>query len=97
MTLGTGEFIRRFLMHILPDKFHRIRHYGFLANAVRLEKLAAARRALSVSAPESTVDEEKESQTFICRQCGTPLHVIDIIRNPYQRVRAPPITSQMPA
>ena len=97
MTLGTGEFIRRFLMHILPDKFHRIRHYGFLANAVRLEKLAAARRALSVAAPESTVGEEKESQTFICRQCGTPLHVIDIIRNPYQRVRAPPIKSEMPA
>ena len=97
MTLRTDEFIRRFLIHILPDKLHRIRHYGFLANAVRLEKLAAARKALSVSAPESDLDDESESDTFICRQCGTPLHIIDVISNPYRRVRAPPMKSKMPA
>ena len=97
MTLRTDEFIRRFLMHILPDKFHRIRHYGFLANAVRHEKLVVIRAALSVPLSKPDVDDQKKNETFICRQCGTPLHIIDIIRNPYQRVRAPPRKLAMPA
>ena len=45
MTLGADEFIRRFLLHSLPDGFHRIRHYGFLANRHRAEKLALANAA----------------------------------------------------
>ena len=46
MTLDADEFIRRFLMHTLPDGFHRIRHYGFLANRQRAAKLALCRRRL---------------------------------------------------
>jgi len=52
MTLAAGEFIRRFLLHTLPDGFHRIRHYGFLANAHRAEKLALCRKLLAAPAPE---------------------------------------------
>lgn len=50
MTLDAGEFIRRFLLHVLPDGFHRIRHYGFLANGHRADKLALCRKLLDVTA-----------------------------------------------
>jgi hypothetical protein len=51
MTLAADEFIRRFLLHVLPDGFHRIRHYGYLANGGRAAKLAYCRRLLAVPAP----------------------------------------------
>ncbi|HZC95173.1 MAG TPA: IS91 family transposase, partial [Bradyrhizobium sp.] len=51
MTLGADEFIRRFLLHVLPDGFHRIRHYGYLANGQRAAKLADCRRLLAVPEP----------------------------------------------
>ncbi|WP_281193264.1 phage tail tube protein, partial [Magnetospirillum moscoviense] len=58
MTLQPSEFIRRFLLHVLPDGFHRIRHYGFLANGRRAAKLESCRRLLAVSAaPPVTVTE----------------------------------------
>jgi hypothetical protein len=49
MTLHTHEFIRRFLMHVLPKGLHRIRHYGFLANGTRAENIAEVRELLSVA------------------------------------------------
>ena len=48
MTLPPHEFIRRFLMHVLPKGFHRIRHYGLFANANRAENIAKARELLAV-------------------------------------------------
>ena len=51
MTMAAGEFIRRFLLHTLPDGFHRIRHYGFLANGCRASKLALCRRLLAAPTP----------------------------------------------
>ena len=48
LTLDVGEFIRRFLLHVLPDGFMRIRHYGFLSNRHRAEKLAQGRQLLGV-------------------------------------------------
>src|SRR6266446_6800659 len=54
MTLAADEFIRRFLLHALPDGFHRIRHYGFLANRHRADKLALCRRLLAAPAPAHT-------------------------------------------
>ena len=48
MTLDADEFMRRFLLHVLPGGFHRIRHYGLLANAGRREHLAQARELLHV-------------------------------------------------
>ena len=55
MTLDAGEFIRRFLLHVLPDGFRRIRHFGFLANARRTIKLARVRAALDVPEPTTKV------------------------------------------
>ena len=46
MTLATAEFIRRFLIHVLPDGFHRIRHYGLLASGTRADNIARARALL---------------------------------------------------
>jgi hypothetical protein len=53
MTLAADEFIRRFLLHTLPDAFHRIRHYGFLANGHRAAKLALCRRLLAAPTPQA--------------------------------------------
>ena len=53
MTLSADEFIRRFLLHVLPDGFQRIRYYGFLGNRYRQEKLARCRRLLGMPTPEA--------------------------------------------
>lgn len=55
MTLDAGEFIRRFLLHTVPDSFHRIRHYGFLANGHRAARLTACRALLADRAPETSI------------------------------------------
>jgi putative transposase len=52
MTVEAEEFIRRFLLHVLPEGFQRIRYYGFLANRYREEKLARCRELLDMPAPE---------------------------------------------
>jgi hypothetical protein len=55
MTLATHEFIRRFLIHVLPSGFHRIRHYGLFANGCRAANIARARELLNVLAPKHGV------------------------------------------
>jgi Putative transposase len=55
MTLRAHEFIRRFLLHVLPDGFHRIRYYGFLGNRYRKEKLDKCRHLLEMACPEENV------------------------------------------
>jgi hypothetical protein len=57
MTLVPGEFIRRFLLHVLPMGFHRIRHYGLLASAARQANLARVRQLLAAPEPETVRDE----------------------------------------
>ena len=57
MTLATHEFIRRFLIHVLPDGFHRIRHYGLFASASRADNLARARQLLAAPAPQTPSDD----------------------------------------
>ena len=57
MRLAPHEFIRRFLLHVLPDGFHRIRHYGFLAKGERGEKLAYVRDLLQVQRAQEPDDE----------------------------------------
>ena len=81
MTLKATEFIRRFLLHVLPTGFVRIRHYGFLANRVCQEKLALCRLLLhddatppSISAAKETVDEH--SAANVCPSCGKGRMVI---------------------
>jgi len=92
MTLGTAEFMRRFLLHVLPSGFHRIRHYGLLANAARKETLAATRSLLQPPAPEPaepTNPTRSAPPTFICRHCGAPMIIIETLPRPHH-IRAPP-------
>jgi Putative transposase len=81
MKLKATEFIRRFLLHVLPLCFVRIRHYGFLANRVRQEKLALCRLLLNNDAiPESisVVNETvfAHSAANVCPSCGKGLMVV---------------------
>jgi Putative transposase/Transposase zinc-binding domain len=85
MTLDTGEFIRRFLIHVLPKSFHRIRHYGLLANGQRAANIARARKLLAMpaqakpSAPtNSTAPEELRVLPRPCPCCGGRMIVIEI-------------------
>lgn len=93
MTLQTDEFIRRFLIHVLPSGFHRIRHYGLLANAKRVDNLIHARELLATPEPESTgATEDHDSppiSTYICRSCNAPMVIIETLAPSY-RSRAPP-------
>lgn len=75
MTLDAGEFIRRFLLHTLPDGVHRIRHYGFLANGQRAVRLAACRALLAVQTPEATIRARPATATaaHLCPCCGRPM------------------------
>ena len=78
MTLEADEFIRRFLLHALPDGFHRIRHYGFLANGGRSDNLARCRQLLDTcngASPEYRTDRRRRSRAHrsdfaICPDCG---------------------------
>jgi hypothetical protein len=73
MTLAAGEFIRRVLVHALPDGLHRIRHYGFLANRSRADQLALCRELLAVAAATSLGDGEAQQPDCapdICPSCG---------------------------
>jgi len=91
MTLTADEFMRRFLLHVLPGGFHRIRHYGLIANAERRKQLAKARALLNVPAPEPAIDETTTTSAppFVCRRCGCAMSVIEIfVRR--QPIRAPP-------
>ena len=60
MILAADEFIRRFLLHVLPDGFQRIRHYGFLANRSRQQKLDRCRELLAMPPPEVPIFEEQD-------------------------------------
>jgi hypothetical protein len=95
MTLGADEFMRRFLLHVLPSGFHRIRHYGLFANAERKDNLAKARELLHVvpdaNAESHGADAPAQSvqPTFVCPDCGAPMLIIGILVRG-QRIRAPP-------
>jgi hypothetical protein len=67
MTLGTDEFIRRFLLHVLPRGFHRIRRYGLLASSARKVSLARGRELLTVaSPPDDDVPQEPLDARPLC-------------------------------
>lgn len=93
MTLATPEFIRRFLMHVLPHGFHRIRHYGMLANTNRADSLALARELLCVPEPAHLTGDNGDTPVpvFVCRNCGKPMMIIEVLERAYP-ARAPPLT-----
>src|SRR4029453_10814166 len=80
MTLGPGEFMRRFLLHVLPGGFHRIRHYGLLANGSRTASLTLARQLLCapMPAPPDSEDAGIKQPTFVCMHCGHPMVIVQI-------------------
>jgi len=96
MTLDTDEFIRRFLLHVLPRGFHRIRHYGWLANGSRVAKLVLARELLQVKPTRDPGDEPEDQATlttpWICPTCATPMIIIATFERGYTP-RAPPVRS----
>jgi hypothetical protein len=93
MTLAPDEFIRRFLLHVLPRGFHRIRHYGLLAGASRKAHLDRARRLLGVASPpdDDTPDEPTDVRPP-CPCCGGQMVVIETFERRRQP-RAPPHTT----
>jgi hypothetical protein len=84
MTLDADEFIRRFLIHVLPDGFHRIRHYGFLANGNRAGNIALARRLLGALDPppsredsDGTENRHDDNEWNACPCCGGRMIIIE--------------------
>jgi hypothetical protein len=85
MRLPAGEFMRRFLLHVLPDRFHRVRHYGLFANGHRAAMLARCRELLDV--PPASVeggrrgdrDKRRNARAEVpaCPCCGGPMRVIE--------------------
>jgi len=95
MTLDANEFMRRFLLHVLPGGFHRIRHYGLLANAGRREHLARARQLLHVvpatdELPPAEPTVTNVQPTFVCPHCGAAMIIVETFARG-QPIRAPPI------
>jgi Putative transposase/Transposase zinc-binding domain len=93
MTLAADEFMRRFLLHVLPSGFHRIRHYGLLANAGRRAQLAQARQLLHVVPdivePAAAAPVAIIAPTFVCPHCGAAMSIVETFARG-QPIRAPP-------
>jgi hypothetical protein len=104
MTLSPDEFIRRFLIHVIPSGFHRIRHYGLIANTGRKKNLKRARELLTgqpteecveaitagTDAIEKTEPVEPEHAIYVCPDCGAPMCIIETFLRG-QLPRAPPV------
>ena len=81
MTLATDEFIRRFLMHVLPKGFHRIRHYGLFANGNRAANIAKAHALLATAAPVTEPEPESHQgrmHPHPCPCCGDLMLIIEV-------------------
>ena len=96
MTLEPGEFIRRFLLHVLPKGFHRIRHYGLLASAGRKANIARARELLAAPQPEAECSGTDNADAAAptdwrppCPCCGGRMIVIETFERGND-ARAPP-------
>lgn len=96
MRLNTSEFIRRFLIHVLPSGFHRIRHTGFLANGIRRNRIEMIKRLLDVdpdadlkTGDDQCTDTDKQDQA--CPKCGSVMIVVETFkRGQTPKSRAPP-------
>ena len=92
MTLDPREFMHRFLLHVLPRGFHRIRHYGLLASATRKASLARARELLAVAPPDPDEPEETPAPLPPCPCCGGRIRIIDTFER-WSQPRAGPQAS----
>jgi hypothetical protein len=94
MALSADEFMRRFLLHVLPDGFHRIRHYGLIAKAGCRANLARVRTLLHVlpevvETPGGDGPAAIVQPTFVCPDCGAAMSIIETLLR-HQPIRAPP-------
>jgi hypothetical protein len=97
MTLDMGEFIRRFLIHVLPKGFHRIRHYGLLAGGSRADNLATMRILIAMAAPASARKQASKAEApavappvRICPCCGARMLIIETFEGRCRRRRPAP-------
>jgi hypothetical protein len=80
MTLAAGEFMRRFLLHVLPDGFHRIRHYGLFANGHRAERIKLCRQLLGTAELVATNGDTvapSPDETHSCPCCGGRMNIVE--------------------
>ncbi len=99
MTLEPAEFIRRFLLHVLPRGFHRIRHYGLFASAVHKDNIARARQLLAVPQPatQDAANTDPAPEPWRrCPCCGGAMIIVEILARTIQR-RTPPAPAAPPA
>ena len=92
MTLSLDEFLRRFLLHLLPKGFVRIRNFGFLANRRRATLLPLCFQLLG-SAPQTEQDisgRKNSSELWLCPKCGAPMMVIERLTAAEILLRSPP-------
>jgi hypothetical protein len=89
MQLDTHEFIRRFLLHVLPPGFHRIRHFGLFANGQRKANLTKARALLHAPPPQCTSDDDQSGSDDdtpppwrLCPQCGHTMTLVEFFDAP---------------
>lgn len=101
MTLATDEFIRRFLIHVLPHGFHRIRHYGLFANTVRADNLIQARKMLERTSSTVVIDRSvcaattrAKGPTYVCPLCAAPMIIIEVFTRGHAP-RAPPLSIRL--
>ena len=88
MTVAPGEFIRRFMLHVMPKGFHRIRHYGLLASSCsKAETLARARKLIALATPVQPTHKQlandeaamaPDKPEHPCPRCGGPMQIIEI-------------------
>jgi len=101
MTLATHEFIRRFLIHVLPSGFHRIRHYGLFANGGRVRNIARARELLGAIAPETEPVEDEDGEATVfpqpCPCCGGRMIIVETFERGAQPRAPPTATSRVDA
>jgi len=90
MTLVADEFIRRFLLHVLPRGFHRIRHYGMLASSTRKATIARARELLGqIPPPEPIEDTAPAERLAPCPCCGGRMTIVETFER-WRQPRGPP-------
>ena len=102
MTLTPAEFIRRFLIHVLPNGFHRIRHYGLLASGTKTATVARARELIAAVIPVQPARKPQASEsaaatdkpTHPCPCCGGRMSIIETFKcGSTPRYRPPPPTA----
>ena len=95
MTLAVGEFLRRFLLHVLPRRFVRIRYFGFLAHRRRVALLPVCRRLLAAPRPSQTPTSgttERSHRGWNCPLCGGRMRVLERLTAAQFRLRSPPLS-----